>query len=267
MTLSYRPRIFDGTSASTPHVAGAAALVMGRFPNLKAADVVALLESSVVDMGPNGPDPAYGYGRLQLPPPTQAQPQPSQPKPPVIITAQPIVAHPEPSEPSSANATLGVLACLSFLVCGGAIGSLGGLAMLLVFTRPKPRPYPVGPTPMAPIGPAVPPALRPQPAAPPPLAAPILVGPVGQRIALHLGRSFVGRSPENEIRLEDPQTSRRHAEIAWDGVRCTVTDLSSRNGTFVNGRRLTPNWPETLRPGDRVSFGMGTAWTVMSGNP
>ena len=80
-----------------------------------------------------------------------------------------------------------------------------------------------------------------------------------------MGKSNVGRTPENEVHLDDPQVSRRHAEITWDGVRCTVTDLGSSNGTFVNNRRLTPNWPETIRPGDRVLFGTSSTWTVVAG--
>jgi hypothetical protein len=151
------------------------------------------------------------------------------------------------------------------LVCGGACGSLGGVGLLLILARPKPRPAPVlAPTPGLSLGPAIQPGLRPQPPAPP-IAAPVLVGAMGQQVTLRLGKSYVGRSPENQIHLDDPDVSRRHAEIMWDGARCTVTDLSSRNGTFVNGRRLTPNWPETLRPGDRVLFGTTSTWTVAAG--
>jgi pSer/pThr/pTyr-binding forkhead associated (FHA) protein len=87
----------------------------------------------------------------------------------------------------------------------------------------------------------------------------------GERMALRVGNVRVGRSPENEIHLDDPQISRHHVEITWDGTQCMITDLSSRNGTFVNGRRLMPNMPELLRPGDRVSFGTTSVWTVMAG--
>jgi len=107
----------------------------------------------------------------------------------------------------------------------------------------------------------------PQPAAPiaSGVAALMLVSSSGERLAVRMGKTTVGRSPENDLYLDDPQISRQHAEITWDGARCLVTDLNSRNGTFVNGRRLMPNLPELLRPGDRISFGTANVWTVMAG--
>jgi subtilisin family serine protease len=59
---------FYGTSASSPHVAGAAALVWSRHPSWNASDVRDWLESNAVDMGALGKDNIYGYGRLSLPP-------------------------------------------------------------------------------------------------------------------------------------------------------------------------------------------------------
>ncbi|MCK4579828.1 MAG: S8 family serine peptidase, partial [Dehalococcoidia bacterium] len=59
---------FKGTSASSPQVAGAAALVWSRYPHWGATDVRDWLESNAVDMGAWGKDNIYGYGRLFLPP-------------------------------------------------------------------------------------------------------------------------------------------------------------------------------------------------------
>ncbi len=263
-TRAYRGEIFPGTSASTPHVAGAAALVMSRFPQMKTAQVRAFLESSAVDMGPAGPDTAYGYGRLQLPPPTQAQPPAQLKTPVVIVTARPVVeVPPEATEQISDRAAMGVLAGLSLLVCCGAVGVLGGLVMLVFSARPRPRPAPAVPMP----------PWSPQPQWPSPAVAPYAPGAMvltlaslsGQRYTLRTGKITVGRSPENDLYLDDSQVSRHHAEIVWDGIRCFVTDLNSRNGTFVNGRRLMPNLPQMLHPGDRVSFGTASVWTVTVG--
>jgi type VII secretion-associated serine protease mycosin len=55
-----------GTSASTAIVAGAAALVRSRFPDLSAAEVVHRLTATATDKGAPGRDPEYGYGVLNL---------------------------------------------------------------------------------------------------------------------------------------------------------------------------------------------------------
>jgi len=64
-SLSYN--YFSGTSASTPHVAGAAALLLERFPEKSPEDVEQQLLSWALDLGLPGPDNAYGAGRLFLP--------------------------------------------------------------------------------------------------------------------------------------------------------------------------------------------------------
>jgi subtilisin family serine protease len=61
---------FNGTSAATPHVSGAAALVWGANPCLSAVQVANVLLSRAVDSGPPGYDYQYGAGILSLGPPT-----------------------------------------------------------------------------------------------------------------------------------------------------------------------------------------------------
>ncbi len=61
------PRSFAGTSAAAPHVAGAAALILQANPAYTRSDLWNALISSAKDMGPAGPDNAYGYGRLKMP--------------------------------------------------------------------------------------------------------------------------------------------------------------------------------------------------------
>jgi type VII secretion-associated serine protease mycosin len=55
-----------GTSASTAIIAGAAALVRSKYPNLSAAEVVHRLTATADDKGPPGRDPEYGYGVVNL---------------------------------------------------------------------------------------------------------------------------------------------------------------------------------------------------------
>jgi subtilisin family serine protease len=57
---------FGGTSAATPHVAGAAALVWAANPCLSPQQVVDFLKSRAIDQGAPGVDPVYGAGLLYL---------------------------------------------------------------------------------------------------------------------------------------------------------------------------------------------------------
>ncbi|MBN1641758.1 MAG: DNRLRE domain-containing protein [Anaerolineae bacterium] len=67
-TQSYGGSLFNGTSAATPHVAGAAALVLGMQPSYTPAQVQDALEGWAIDMGSAGKDTVYGHGRLYLEP-------------------------------------------------------------------------------------------------------------------------------------------------------------------------------------------------------
>lgn len=65
-TASYGPSGFNGTSAATPHVAGAAALVRQAYSNLTPAEAQIVLENRAIDLGAPGRDTDYGFGRLHL---------------------------------------------------------------------------------------------------------------------------------------------------------------------------------------------------------
>src|SRR6266498_2862653 len=56
----------NGTSASCPHVAGAAALALTLRPDLSADQLAEVLEAAADDQGSPGKDPEYGFGRLNL---------------------------------------------------------------------------------------------------------------------------------------------------------------------------------------------------------
>jgi adenylate cyclase len=79
----------------------------------------------------------------------------------------------------------------------------------------------------------------------------------GGRLARHLlieGETTIGRDGKAGLMLDDARVSRRHALLLRSGARVTVTDLASRNGTFLNGRRLGAA-AETLTPGDVLKVG------------
>jgi transcriptional regulator with PAS, ATPase and Fis domain len=62
----------------------------------------------------------------------------------------------------------------------------------------------------------------------------------GQRAALVLdgGPWRLGRSEECQLKLEDSGVSRQHAEVERRGPLLTIRDLSSTNGTYVDGERV-----------------------------
>ncbi len=63
---------------------------------------------------------------------------------------------------------------------------------------------------------------------------------------------LIGRSSE-ALPLGDPTISRRHAELTPDGGKWYLNDLSSANGTFLNGRLV--NQRVSLRIGDEIGCG------------
>ncbi|WP_068433821.1 FHA domain-containing protein [Piscicoccus intestinalis] len=63
----------------------------------------------------------------------------------------------------------------------------------------------------------------------------------GRRWSLAAGAQVViGRSADADIRIDDPEVSRRHAQLVATGPGgWVVSDLGSVNGTYVDGRRVT----------------------------
>jgi subtilisin family serine protease len=70
---------FRGTSAATPHVAGAAALLLGVNPGLDVAELQQILQDWAADAGAAGSDNVYGAGRLTLGAPAATKPPTPQP--------------------------------------------------------------------------------------------------------------------------------------------------------------------------------------------
>jgi DNA-binding response OmpR family regulator len=60
----------------------------------------------------------------------------------------------------------------------------------------------------------------------------------------------IGRWEDNEVMIDDRWVSRSHAQIRREGEQYTIQDLDSKNGTFVNGRRITG--PLLLADGDEI---------------
>ena len=69
----------------------------------------------------------------------------------------------------------------------------------------------------------------------------------------------IGRAPANDPCLADPAVSSYHARLELRAGQVVLTDLRSKNGSFVNGTQLQGSTP--LKPGDQVEMG-GSCWAV-----
>jgi pSer/pThr/pTyr-binding forkhead associated (FHA) protein len=70
--------------------------------------------------------------------------------------------------------------------------------------------------------------------------------------------AVVGRDPSSTIPLQGDGAavvSSRHARVLLDEGNWWIEDLSSRNGTFHNGRRLLTGGRQRINAGDEISFG------------
>jgi len=66
----------------------------------------------------------------------------------------------------------------------------------------------------------------------------------------------IGRAESNDLPLPDESVSEEHAFIDWDGQQVTITDLGSKNGTFVAGIRLPPQERYSWQGGAPVRIGV-----------
>jgi len=72
-------------------------------------------------------------------------------------------------------------------------------------------------------------------------------------VLLEARRMTIGRGPDNDITVADPEASAVHAALEPLAGAWTVRDLTSRNGTFVNGERVLGERP--LHRGDEIRVG------------
>jgi pSer/pThr/pTyr-binding forkhead associated (FHA) protein len=69
--------------------------------------------------------------------------------------------------------------------------------------------------------------------------------------SLKVGLNTIGRMPDNDVSILDSSVSRRHAAILIHvNESCELHDTASKNGTFLNGARITGATP--IKTGDQV---------------
>ena len=74
----------------------------------------------------------------------------------------------------------------------------------------------------------------------------------GRAHALEGNKVVLGRSKDCDVRVEDANVSRRHAELRREGSDWWLVDLDSTNGTELNGRRVSRS---KLSDGDTITLG------------
>ena len=83
----------------------------------------------------------------------------------------------------------------------------------------------------------------------------------------------LGRLASNDIVIAEASVSKAHASFALEpGSDATITDLGSRNGTTVNGKRIPPHTPWPISFGDPIVvggvavmlIGAGALWEIIS---
>lgn len=85
-----------------------------------------------------------------------------------------------------------------------------------------------------------------------PVARLIPLSQRGDVLVLAESETAVGRASSNDLVIGAAEISREHALLRRDGNALEVHDLGSRNGTWVNGVRITR---EVARSGDEIAFG------------
>lgn len=75
----------------------------------------------------------------------------------------------------------------------------------------------------------------------------------GRDLPLFSGENIIGRDPEVAIPVDNSTVSRHHARLMVGENEVTLEDLDSKNGTFINGQRISE--PTVVTDGDQVAVG------------
>ncbi len=123
--------------------------------------------------------------------------------------------------------------------------------------NPGPQPVSPGPRPVAPDPqPVTPPGPRPT-TIPPAQQQPVRITCPAMGVTLMMQPGAIigrGNGPYTAQLATFQYISGTHARLDFDGMRWTITDIGSRNGTAVNGMPCRVSVPVAIRPGDVIRF-------------
>ncbi|MBF0204371.1 MAG: FHA domain-containing protein [Desulfamplus sp.] len=77
-----------------------------------------------------------------------------------------------------------------------------------------------------------------------------------QHFCVYNNINYIGRSNENTIVIPESSVSKKHAELYFDSKKLIIEDKNSRNGIFINGKKV--NKTEILKNDDIIKFGENT---------
>ena len=90
----------------------------------------------------------------------------------------------------------------------------------------------------------------------------IMKGPEkGRSFELKGDMTTIGRGVDADIRLSDKTVSKRHTQIMQRGNKYVLKDLGSKNGTFLDGKRIIADTLHEIREGVSVAIG-GTSFSL-----
>ena len=81
----------------------------------------------------------------------------------------------------------------------------------------------------------------------------VIKGPnIGEKFFINKEESFIGRSPESDVLLDDITVSRKHVILKMEDKACKLIDAGSLNGSYLNGNIVEE---AVLQDGDRLQVG------------
>lgn len=85
-----------------------------------------------------------------------------------------------------------------------------------------------------------------------------------QAFSLPSNITIIGRRHDCDLYIPLMPVSRRHCQLSQNKEALKIRDLDSRNGTFLNGKRINE---ETLKAGDYITIGPLTFLLQIDGEP